>query len=407
MNSYNMDSPSEIAPGILSDLQKLVVQNPELEKLEGLLDRFNIFESLGAVRQEVRHSDFLSFLLNPRQNHGLGDLFVKRLLQQAIARADFPQPITPIDLDLWDLDDIEIRREWQSIDIFLVDEALQLMVIIENKIDTGEHDDQLTRYDLAARQHYPAFHLVRIYLTPDGAAASQPNYIAISYGLVCQLVEDILQSRESLLGRDVLVMLNHYVEMLRRYIVGESEIEKLCQQIYRKHQRALDLIFEYRPDQQAEIKDILIELIHDHPDLELDHASKTYTFFLPKKWDLPVLRQGQGWTRSGRMLMFQFENRQDSLKLSLVLGPGPEAIRETIFILVSQHEPPFKRSFKALGRLYSTVYVRNILTRSSYQEKSLEENRAEIQRRLDDFLAHELPKMDAILEGELERLARN
>ena len=61
----------------LEALEALVVDNPDLERLEALLDEFNIFEAIGAVRVELRHSDFLAFLLNPTQNHGLGDAFVK------------------------------------------------------------------------------------------------------------------------------------------------------------------------------------------------------------------------------------------------------------------------------------------------------------------------------------------
>lgn len=60
---------------IVSDRQALtalVVDNSDLERLEALLDQFNIFEALGAVRVELRHSDFLAFLLNPKQSHRLG-----------------------------------------------------------------------------------------------------------------------------------------------------------------------------------------------------------------------------------------------------------------------------------------------------------------------------------------------
>lgn len=46
------------------DLEAFVVGNPDLERLETLLDQFNMFEAIGAVRQELRHSDFLAFLLN-------------------------------------------------------------------------------------------------------------------------------------------------------------------------------------------------------------------------------------------------------------------------------------------------------------------------------------------------------
>lgn len=50
-------------------LEAFVVENPELEELEALLSQFNLFEAIGAVRMEVRHSDFLAFLLDPSQKH--------------------------------------------------------------------------------------------------------------------------------------------------------------------------------------------------------------------------------------------------------------------------------------------------------------------------------------------------
>ena len=41
-------------------LEKFVTNNPELEKLEILLDEFDIFEALGAVSVKLRHTDFLA-----------------------------------------------------------------------------------------------------------------------------------------------------------------------------------------------------------------------------------------------------------------------------------------------------------------------------------------------------------
>lgn len=100
----------------LRALEDFLVANRDLERLEALLDRFNILEALGVVRQELRHSDFLAFLMDPRGNHGLGDTFVKRLLQRALMVAgDVSVPLTPIELELWDLGRVEVRREWQHI----------------------------------------------------------------------------------------------------------------------------------------------------------------------------------------------------------------------------------------------------------------------------------------------------
>lgn len=52
-------------------LQRFIVGKSDLAVLESLSRRFNIFESLGAVHNERRHSSFLGFLLNPKANHGL------------------------------------------------------------------------------------------------------------------------------------------------------------------------------------------------------------------------------------------------------------------------------------------------------------------------------------------------
>jgi hypothetical protein len=45
--------------GDLGALEAFVLDNPELEELEGNLVQFNLFEAIGATRMEVRHSDFL------------------------------------------------------------------------------------------------------------------------------------------------------------------------------------------------------------------------------------------------------------------------------------------------------------------------------------------------------------
>ena len=57
------------------------VQNPDLLRLESLLKRFNLFEAMGVIRQELRHSDLLACLLDSSQSHGLGTIFLTELLQ--------------------------------------------------------------------------------------------------------------------------------------------------------------------------------------------------------------------------------------------------------------------------------------------------------------------------------------
>lgn len=231
----------------LKALEAFIVNNPDLERLEALLDRFNIFEAVGMERQEIRHSRFLAFLLDPNESHGMGDAFVKRLLQRAVMDApNISTPVTPIELSLWDLGEMSVRREWRRIDIFLLDEREKLAVIIENKIGAGEHSDQLDRYHEAVREEYPDYRLLALYLTPGGDEPSHPEYLPVDYQTVCEVLDELAESRASVMEPDAAVLITHYTEMLRRHIVGDSEIARLSRQIYQKHQRAIDLIYQHR-----------------------------------------------------------------------------------------------------------------------------------------------------------------
>jgi hypothetical protein len=65
----------------MAALEGFLVNNPDLERLEADVSRLNVFEAMGVVRHELRHSNFLAMLVDPRQTHGLGSIFAKRLLQ--------------------------------------------------------------------------------------------------------------------------------------------------------------------------------------------------------------------------------------------------------------------------------------------------------------------------------------
>jgi hypothetical protein len=374
-------------------LEALMIDNPDLERLEALLDQFNIFEALGAVRQELRHSDFLAFLLNPQQNHGLGDIFLKRLLQKTLPSGDSTSvPITPIDLDIWSLDELLVMREWQNIDILLLDKPHKLAIIIENKIDSSEHSNQLQRYRQIVHEQYPDWSIIGLYLTPNGESSSDESYLPISYTLVCQLLEGLARSRASTLGPDVLTAITHYTQMLRRHIVGESEIAELCRRIYQKHQRALDLIYEYRPDQQAVIRDILEGMVKQIPGMILDYSSKSAIRFALSEWDVPMLMNGKGWTPSGRILLFEFSNEAKSLKLKLILGPGPQEIRQELFTWVLQHGHPFRSPYKnKLYEKWHQIYDHSFLTAESYQDAGDDKIAEEIKKQWAKFLENSLP----------------
>lgn len=388
-------------------LEALVVNNPDLERLEALLDRFNIFEAVGLVRQEIRHSTFLAFLLDPRESHGLGDAFAKRLLQEAImSTPDASAPVTPIELSLWDLGEMEVRREWRHIDIFLLDERNRLAVIIENKIDTIEHSDQLQRYHETVKQHYSGYRVIGLYLTPDGDEPSHDNYLPLNYGLVCEVLDSLVQSRASVSNIDLQVLVTHYTQMLRRHIVGDSEIARLCRQIYQKHQQALDLIYEHRPDRQTDMREFLDQLISERPDLATDDSTKNYIYFIPYAWDRETLRADEKyvgqWTKTRRILLFQFFNFVDKIDVKLAIGPGPEEVRQKLLDMALKEGTPFNPRNKTLNRKWNIIFSRALirLKPESFEEDGEEAIKQEISERWQKFLTEDLPRIDAVLKKQ-------
>lgn len=369
-----------------------LVLDPLLGKLETRIEKFNIFEAIGAVRQESRHSDFLAFLLNPTQNHGLGDTFLKRLLQKVIANSENTElSITQIDLDIWDLSQAEVLREWNWIDILVLEQTHRLVVVIEDKINSREGAGQLKRYREKIEHLYPNFKKIFLYLTPDGDDPSDKNYLCLDYSLICELVEDIANSRESMLGTDVVTVMKHYTEMLRRHIVSESEIAELCQKIYAKHQRALDLVFEHRPDTRAQIREVLEELIKQNDELVLDDCAKGAIRFAHKNWaKVSKLLKGEGWTSTGRILLFSFHNEPTRLSLHLYIGPGPNSTRESIQKIAVESKTLFNKASGKLGTKWKTIYKNDFLKAKDYEDVDKEELQKKIENQWNKFVTKDL-----------------
>lgn len=96
-------------------LEKFILDNPELARLENLLSQFNTFETLNIVNAEIRHSNVLSWLLNPFANRGLGDYFVKQFLKYIVSRNKevLDSKISVFDFEASNYTNLEIRREME------------------------------------------------------------------------------------------------------------------------------------------------------------------------------------------------------------------------------------------------------------------------------------------------------
>ena len=387
-------------------LEDFLIDNPDLDRLENMLGHFNVFETLNIVNAELRHSSVLAWLLNPGSNHGLGEYFLKQFLINLVRnnKSEIQGVLSIFDFELFNYADTEVRREWNNIDILIIlnDNQQKIVIPIENKIKSSEHSDQLKRYSKIIENEFKGYKKLYVYLTPENVTPSDDKWLLYNYDVVAKLVDDLLENKGDLLNESVRWFINQYKTVLRRYVVGNSEVEEICKRIYKRHEKALDLIFQYKPDMQLEISDYLQELINEESRMIFDSGSKTYIRFTSNAIDSKVDKISEGWTNSGRILLFEFGNHDKRLVLKLIIGPGDQEYRTRLYEFCKAMPELFTLSDTTLYSKFKTVYQKGILSAKEYEDKSIEDLKPIINKRIVAFLENDYKRINDYFEQSWE-----
>jgi len=239
-----------------------------------------------------------------------------------------------------------------------------------------------------------------VFLTPDGSLPSFDKYVALSYQQVSTIIQGILDEQSFNIAADVRIMLSHYVQMLERHILAESDTAKLCRQIYRQHKQALDLIFEHRDDQRQRIlRDAINKLIkrtpHLVPDWSYKWEGKYCADFTIREWHTPsLLRSTTGKDKC--LLRFSCKSGPTRFHLDLHITPGDIAMRQKLLEMAWLKQPPFKIETSELQE-WHWIYSREFLTEEIYEDASDDELAAELRRQWDTFLEQDLSRIAAAI----------
>ncbi len=301
-----------------------------LDKISAKANSFNLFDVFGIARQEIRHSFFLRWLLDPKENHGLGDSFIKALITYLVSSEPNRYKGREFGLLMMDCSDFSVEREVKDIDLLLLSDAESVVVTIENKIGSHEHrsgnfESQLDKYRTYIEDsHSDKKTKMFVYLTPRGDESSDSvNWQELSYLTIVEIIEDLLKDNKEKLTPDVRMILQNYSAMIRRDIVEDKELNVICNEIYAKHRKALDLLYKHSdmgmdPTMRV-LRDALIELKEEN---KIDYDPKdryvfhtpTMTGFLPKI-DKPV----SSWA-SQYIYNYWFKTKEDSIAFVFELG---------------------------------------------------------------------------------------
>jgi hypothetical protein len=278
-----------------------VVENDDLLELEERIGRFNIFDALRIEQVEIRHSNFLAWLLDPAESHGQGSLFLKAILMDLFKTArenGFPCPISPIELDGEELRGVEVRREWRNIDILILCDQPPFVVAIENKIRSGEHGDQLQKYQQTVAGEFGAIPVMYVFLTVEGDEPSDDGWVPYSYGDVHRVFERVQKANASSIGHDVRAFLDHYLRLIKGRLMEDPKIDELCQKVYVNHRQALELIFERVGYQTAGVLAALQDVLTANPgEWHVFNRTTKRIDFVPMSWTdwIPAISSKSKW----------------------------------------------------------------------------------------------------------------
>jgi hypothetical protein len=347
------DQLQALTPELEQKLLDLISDLDKFRREKWFARQLNIFESVGLVRQEIRHSNFLAFLLNPSQNHGLKDTFLKRLIQKVIDKLPGDSPISRLKLALADFSDAQLSREWRNIDVFVESKSNRFVFAIENKVDSSENENQLERYEELVRFEYPTCAHLFCYLTADGEPASRDTWSAVSYSDVIEALQESHQLSSNL-PNETRMIIEHYVDAIRRNIVPDQALIDQCRRLYSLHKEALDLIIEH--GQVNSFVAAADNFFNNHPDLKRFEVRSARVAFLPA----PLLErvpeiEGTNWWGQSRPIVFWFNSYNDRFGIVIEVGPfgNDEFSREVLVKKLLDHFNSRAKIYPKFTRVYS------------------------------------------------------
>lgn len=233
-------------------LEKLVLDDNFQELSRILKSRPpNIFRILGLTHDEVRWSAFLAWLLDPNEDHGLGDKFLRNFLLD----------VQPDIVRTMGFSDVIVRTEEffseegrGDITIRCRGDGDKLLCVIENKVRSSEGLDQTKRYFEAGKriQKEENFNKpIYIFLTLHGEQPKCEAFISYSYVDLVKVLKQMAVQASYTSDRTLALIRQFWQNVEEVLDVGiDNEVRDKCRKIYTQHKEAVEMLAQQRPTKQ-------------------------------------------------------------------------------------------------------------------------------------------------------------
>jgi hypothetical protein len=229
--------------------------------------QFDLLTVYKELIDEMAWSRLFAYLLDSTQNHGLGQSAFRKLLEIIPELKVFSKSL-PADKDTETLCVTEWKTEnSRRIDILikLTDKkgTIKAVVGIENKVDSGEQNDQVRDYQKSLIKAFPRIPKVLIYLTPDGRITETADddlscpALSVSFDSISTVCEQI-KTQTTTQGQIFLSVLKNHIDKLTNNQIMDKEALQLIKKLYQDpaHRQAIKLIGQYSPNTRSVFEDI-------------------------------------------------------------------------------------------------------------------------------------------------------
>jgi len=291
------------------ELEALFVNNPEFSQIQAHLGRFNPIRIMQASQSEIRNSAILAWLLDPHENHGLNDDFLRVFLSGALKNKD--SHISSLDVISADLFDVEVRTEENPdygkrsrIDILIDCPTAKWIFVIENKLGSTQSENQLKKYyeglqSRLKREGRPDTKIQGVYLTltaEDPEDESKDSFVSYAHEDYAEQLAFLVEQKRDALSNKIVDFLEYFIEVVMENSETnhpeEQRIREIAKGLYRQHRRVIDYIVEN--GSQTVLTEAFTAMINGYPDrkefeiggvpLVLVRSGKRWLSFNPVDW---------------------------------------------------------------------------------------------------------------------------
>jgi len=251
----------------LEILKEFINDKEAQEKINAIKNSvmdFNIFEITGLGNQEIKHSNTLVWLFGDNEHelkYQILERFLKFTLKNSNNTSESYENLEKY-LKIQEKN-IRVFRESDNIDLLVIDENSKFIITIENKVEADEGEEQLLNYRKFIDDKYKDFKRIYIFLTKDGRLPKDKSEQSQWLIMAGDSIERSLKNNNS--PQKANIILSSYVDLLKRKnIMNNEKLQNLCEQIWNKYEKELQILINYKKTKIDKLYDFIINTLKNN-----------------------------------------------------------------------------------------------------------------------------------------------